>query len=208
MRIRIAALLLLPVLLTGYCSSTSRWEGPRQTIAVPVILNTTKIKFSDNYINGLTDQYIASLIETGRFKVVERNRIEEILREHRMAMTGLLKTNNAIKIGQMVQAPYIVITTISSIEISRKRMDTIGYKQVEAEIKAVMTARIIDTKTGVAVAAARVEDDEDETKSRITTVGTQMGEEGDINNFDRTVKTLLEELSDKLARRLYRQRFQ
>ncbi|MCP4136078.1 MAG: hypothetical protein GY754_34225 [bacterium] len=147
-------ILIILFVLTFSCKTTHK--GPKQLIAVPAFINSTKQEFSKDFLMNLSDMYATELIQSGRFKVVERNRIDELLQEHKLAMSGLLKTNEAIKIGQMVQAPYVLITAISKYTAQEDKV-TVGDLIVVkgSEIDILLTSRVIEVKTGVAVAAAK-----------------------------------------------------
>lgn len=74
------------------------------------------------------DQLLDSFIEQGRFKLVERKKIEAILRELKLSNTDLVNPDEAVKLGKIVAAQTMlagtVIETPDSVEIIGRLIDT------------------------------------------------------------------------------------
>jgi curli biogenesis system outer membrane secretion channel CsgG len=126
----------------------------RQIVAVPMIINSSTQKLQGNVLSSFTDQFVTDLIRTGHFYVVERSRLQEIIKEHKLSLSDYFKSNDAIKAGKLASAEYVIIAAISGF--SHKKNQTGLAKIVSVEhstVEVTFNARMIKTDTGVAVAA-------------------------------------------------------
>lgn len=208
---RVVASIILLMLVTSCASGGYKgYQGPRQVVAVSVFTNSTKQKLSKDFLGALTDHFMTELIKSGRFSVVERQRLEEILKEHELGMTGLLKTSDAIQIGKLLQAPYIIIPSISNFSAERNQMldDTVfGYNRIN--IKIMVNCRVISTATGASVGAANAVNDTTRNIVRVSldsqTSIVKYG--GSFDDLDPAVKEELMEAVRMMTIDLYRQSF-
>lgn len=189
------------------CSSgqqRSDYTGPKQTIAIPAFADLSKTSIARTVLDSLTDNFTTQLIKTGRFAIVERTRLNEILKEHELAMTGVLGESDAMKLGKLAQTPYIVLASINSLTIENNNVvdDTVfGFSKTKIKVR--LTLRVISTTTGASVAAAEVT--REETKSGIhmgldSSTQLKLGSDTSTDNpvFD-VILDASSELADKLA---------
>lgn len=98
----------------------------------------------------LTDE----LASTEKFRIVERAKLDPILREQDLGASGRVAKGSAAKIGKMTGAKYLIIGNVSSYEENTKgsggglsfRGISVGGKKDEAYIA--IDLRVIDTTTG------------------------------------------------------------
>ncbi len=86
--------------------------------------------------DAVYDNLISSFVEDGRFKVVERSKIDEVLNELKLSSTELVDRSSAVKTGRILGAESIITGSIiekeSSIEVIARMVDT--------ETSAILTA--------------------------------------------------------------------
>jgi tetratricopeptide (TPR) repeat protein/TolB-like protein len=74
------------------------------------------------------DNLIDALVEQNRFRVVERDKLDLILREQKLSRSNLIDRRTALKLGRLVAAQSIIagsiIETRSGIEIVARMIDT------------------------------------------------------------------------------------
>jgi len=74
------------------------------------------------------DQMIDAFIEQGRFNIVERNKIDAVLRELQLSSTDLVDPDQAVELGKLVAAQTLLAGTViegpDSIEIIGRFIDT------------------------------------------------------------------------------------
>ena len=56
-----------------------------------------------------------AIVNTGQFNVVERNKLNAVLKELEIGLTGLTDTDNAKKVGQLLQADVILTGTFADL---------------------------------------------------------------------------------------------
>lgn len=88
--------------------------------------------------NAVTDVIRTEFANYGNFEVVERGQLDKVIEEQELQLTGLTSGKNAVKIGQILSVRKIIIGEISSY----------GKRNV-------ITLRVVDTQSGVAIASAR-----------------------------------------------------
>ena len=107
--------------------------GSRLSIAVLPFQITGK--YSD-LSSSFTDKMITQLVDLHRFRVIERNALENVMKEQSLGLSGMIDDKSAVKAGKLVGADVIVI---GSILVKQ------GYAKV--------FARVINTQTGELIVA-------------------------------------------------------
>jgi len=64
---------------------------------------------------AVTDQLNAMLSELPQVTVVNRDQIEKVAEEHQIALSGLVETSSAVRIGKFLSAQYVVVGRASKI---------------------------------------------------------------------------------------------
>jgi Ca-activated chloride channel family protein len=97
----------------------------------------------DGSVSGLTkllnEMAMAQISRVGNLTLLEREKIEEVLAEQELALSDLMDTSKAIRLGQFLAANYIVTGTV-----------------IEMADSVVIFGRIIDVESGEIESAAQV----------------------------------------------------
>jgi curli biogenesis system outer membrane secretion channel CsgG len=113
---------------------------------------------------GLSEMLITALVESERFTVVERTRLDEILREQRLGITGAVNPKTAAQIGQLIGAQLLIKGVITEFEESKEKLGgggislggvAVGVEQVRGYVA--MDIRGFDAATGTILFSHRVE---------------------------------------------------
>ncbi|HWR96972.1 MAG TPA: CsgG/HfaB family protein, partial [Candidatus Methanoperedens sp.] len=127
---RLAAALLLP-LLAGACAATTAsvrgggpgldsvrlapYDGPKARLAVA--------KFEDKsgkgvreIGDGMATMLTTALVNSGRFLVLERDLLDEVLREQDLGASGRVRAQTAAPIGEIEGAELLVIGAVTGFE--------------------------------------------------------------------------------------------
>jgi len=145
-------ILLVFLLISLFIVPTLVSASPQKDIAVLPFKNVSgnsgcKIEYA------VTEMLITELAKNKNFRIVERQRLEDILKESKFQMSGLSDTNNAIKFGKLTGAKYLIagnITLCSSEESQSSFIVNFGQKKANVEL----VVRIIDLETGIATGGA------------------------------------------------------
>jgi len=112
---------------------------------------------------GLTEMLITSLQETGRFIIVERKALKDILQEQKLGEEGRLTPQTAPKRGRLLGAQILVRGAITEFE-QKKGGGGIGlmYKGIgigggKLRAHVALDIRLYDTTTGEIISSKRAE---------------------------------------------------
>jgi curli biogenesis system outer membrane secretion channel CsgG len=102
---------------------------------------------------GMAEMLTTALVETGKFRVLERQQIHDVLGEQDLGASGRVDEATAAKIGKILGARYLLYGTVDEFEYSkggegggvRIRGFRIGGSEARAHIG--MDVRIVDAVT-------------------------------------------------------------
>lgn len=156
--------LLAPLLVLG----ASLASAARPTLAVlpftvdrQVVVVTPRAVFEgtvESQTSLLTDELIHQLVATRKFDVLERQRVDDLLREKQFQESDYASPDEAPKLARLLGADYFVLGRVDDMG-AETVSKTVPYSsqvvtQQEGFIKVYL--RIIDARTGRIVAAEKV----------------------------------------------------
>ncbi len=112
-----------------------------------VDFDTTHTKY--NYLGRQLAELIGdTVINSDLFNVVERDKLNTIVKEQSFSGSGMVDPNSAIRMGSMVGARYLMTGKVVSADIEKTSFS--GYGVTTKKITYIMkvSARVIETKTG------------------------------------------------------------
>lgn len=90
------------------------------------------------------DILTTALFETGRFELIERDRLDEVLSEQRLAALGIVDSTTAATVGKILGANAVVFGNLSSA--TQQKIDRFAYDQLVTKVR--IDARATDVTTG------------------------------------------------------------
>lgn len=117
-------------------------QGLKKRIAVLDFEGLEKLKGKAEL--RLTDLLVTALVATGRFDVVERSRIEQVLLEQDLGLAGIVDEATAAQVGMLLGAEYVILGTVSSA--TQQNIDKFGY--ILSVIEVGVDIRAVDAITG------------------------------------------------------------
>lgn len=87
-----------------------------KTYTLAVLPPTAASELDSSDLGGLYDYADMALMQTGHFSVLERTRIDAVLREQAFGASGLTDPNSAISVGKLLQADAIALTNVTSVK--------------------------------------------------------------------------------------------
>jgi curli biogenesis system outer membrane secretion channel CsgG len=148
------------------------------------------------------------LAGTGKFKMVERDKLAAVLDEQDLADSGRIKKGTGAKIGKLTGAQYLVVATLSAFEENTRgtggglsfRGISVGGKKEDAYMA--VDLRVIDTTTGEIEFTRSVE-------ARASSSGLAVGVYrggfgGNLGKYEKTptgkaIRAVVMEISDYLS---------
>ena len=103
---------------------------------------------------GMAEMMMTALVETGKFRILERQEIDAVIGEQDFGASGRVDPATAAKIGKILGAQYLLYGTVNEFEYSKAGEQggvrigglRVGAGQARAHIG--MDVRIVDAVTG------------------------------------------------------------
>ena len=116
---------------------------------------------------GISDMIVNELVTAGTYRVIERNRLDQILAEQDLGESGRANPASAAKVGKVLGANAMIVGTITQFGTEKKKKGIGGafskiggfgggsYGTQKGKAKVAIDARIVDTTTGEILAVAK-----------------------------------------------------
>lgn len=98
--------------------------------------------------SAAADELVTQLVKSGEFSVIERERLQAILAEQQLGMSGAVTPSTAARIGELLGVQAILTGSITQFSIDRKSggIGPVSANYTEAESR--LDVRVVDTTTG------------------------------------------------------------
>ncbi len=154
---------------------------PKKTIA---IMDFSLIGMQDSNIEKFTlEDMTTKLVQSGQYIVVERTKLDTILKEQKLADSGLLNEQAASKVGKLVAADIVLTGTFAK---QGKKWN--------------VNIRLIDVSTGIILSAINEKIDIDEFKLSQSKDSSNLTEDFEDNQFNNGWITKLINLNDSKSK--------
>ena len=103
---------------------------------------------------GISDMLVTELVNSGRFSVVERERLDEVLQEQNLAREGVVNAATAARIGRVLGVQLFVFGTVTEFSLTSKviKLPIVG-KIAEWRARCALNARLVNVETSEIMAA-------------------------------------------------------
>lgn len=205
-RVILLAALVLPLVASN---AAAVGKGPR--ISVLEFTEKSSGNWSGHVGRASEDWFVDALVNTNKFTVLERQQLENILRESQFQMSGVVSAATAAQIGKMAGVQFMIFGNIdfaqkdqevhsggvSSLLGGRLPWGSAGKKSSEGNL----TARVVNVQTGEIVFS------KSETVStsnfKIDIMGTGAGTDWDETVarkvFQPAVEKIVKEMTEQLS---------
>lgn len=112
------------------------------------------MKFSSR-TKGITEQQAAAigdifartLANSKSLIIVERDRIEDIANEHKLAQSGRFEDDEVIELGKLISCKYMLLGAVTNLEKKTSTTDFWILSETHQEVYATIDVRIVDVET-------------------------------------------------------------
>lgn len=146
--------LVLSLLLLMVFVSLANAQGKLRVAVVRFDNNSTWHWWGDRLGEAAADVFVTALMDTGKFSLIERQKVDEALIEQDFGASGRVTPQTAAKIGNMLGVDLLLTGSVSQFSVNRTGG---GFKGLSVGVttgKVVLQARLINTTTGEIVVAA------------------------------------------------------
>ena len=147
------------------------------------------------------DIFVTQLVKSGRYRVLDRERLNSILAEQDFSLSGRIDGSTAVEAGRVIGVKYFLVGSLTEWEHDRQSASSgrylRGIRGARNKFSAAMNARIIDAETGDIVWADEAR--ADKSKVKLTVSGVGGGSDYSRNTVSTLMKPMVEELAAKIA---------
>ncbi|AUC61927.1 CsgG family porin [Cyanobacterium sp. HL-69] len=135
----------------------------RLTIAVmdfdySSLSNARNLNLIDGAARGVSDVVAGELVDTRKYRVIERSRLNDVLNEQGLTDSGLVDPGTAAQIGRLLGAELIMVGSITQFDLQERGtgFGLFGFSLGNQTKKALVTlnTRVINSTTGEIVMSA------------------------------------------------------
>jgi curli biogenesis system outer membrane secretion channel CsgG len=158
-------IVLLPLLLLAACATSmgDRFRGgelepyehgQRFLVGVLAFQDTTGNPDLADLEGSFSGTIISGLQEYGRYRLIEKERIDSILEAQSFQLSGLVDPATAQELGRLLGVDAVCITVMESYEYSEERKSALIAWTEHQRAEVVLSSRIVSIATGEILASA------------------------------------------------------
>jgi TolB-like protein len=144
---RLAPTLLAAAILSLPVGRVDAQGDNRPVVAVLDFANNAFGKLAAEYEGigkGIGEMLLTDLTATGRFRMVERTRLQAVLEEHKLAREGAIDARTAARIGRILGAQYIIA---GQFVMDLKGTMLLNARAIDVETSLVSNPQKVQSKT-------------------------------------------------------------
>jgi curli biogenesis system outer membrane secretion channel CsgG len=98
--------------------------------------------------NTATDILITELVKSGKFIVIERDKMDKIMEEQKLGQSGAIDPSTAAKVGKILGLNAIVTGSISQFGVKSEGKDFLVTQSKQQIVECTVDVRVVDAETG------------------------------------------------------------
>ena len=154
-------LILILAAFFGCSSGGSKKTDKRLIVCVAGTANKTGNKKLNSLSESSSQIFNSSLHKTKAFRMIERDRLGDILKELNLRETGLLDMSKSKKVGKMLGVDALFFINILSVSQSERSKTTLtglvtdNKNKVIESLSVIVEARLVDIESGEILASSK-----------------------------------------------------
>jgi curli biogenesis system outer membrane secretion channel CsgG len=154
---------------------------------------------------GVSDLLTNKLVDGGAYTLIERSRIEAVLQEQNLALSGRIDASTAAQVGRILGADAVVIGSVTRYNLNQGSNGVsvlgigVGRRRDSAEVE--LTARLVNTTTSEIMATAQGTGEARQGSGGVS-VGGLVNVESDNNNTDELLSNAAQAAVEQLSAQL------
>ncbi len=154
---------------------------------------------------GVSDLLTNKLVDGGAYTLIERSRIQAVLQEQNLALSGRIDPSTAAQVGRILGADAVVIGSVTRYNLNAGSSGVsvlgIGTNRRRDSAEVQLTARLVNTTTSEIIATAQGSGEAKQGSGGVSLLGVSVG--SDNNNSDELLsnaaQAAVEQLSGELT---------
>ncbi len=149
--------------------------------------------------SALVDLFTTAMVSKGSFRVFERERLEAVMKEQNLGLSGNITPETAVQVGKLLGVQYLLTGRVTQFAYKGKSYDAffkVGFKYKSQKLEGRLDIRLIRTDTGEIVYVDKGEGEKKFKNLRIASIGGG-------TDFDQTmVNDIFEPIVDQMATKM------
>ncbi|MBN2011005.1 hypothetical protein JW960_16780 [candidate division KSB1 bacterium] len=153
---------------------------------------------------GMADMLVTELVKSGKYRVIERQALEQVMKEQQLGMSGAVTPQSAAQVGQLLGVELAIIGSVT--EFGYKKGDVggrikgfgLGIQNASASVG--IDVRFTNTTTGEIIAAENVRKEESKKGLKVNTDEFSFKNENDFDEslVGKATRAAIEEIMTKI----------
>ena len=137
------------------CAFTScAWANDDAPMRLGVMKFLTRTEgVTEQQAAAIGDIFARILTNSPSFIIVERDRIDDLAREHQFAQSGMFKDDVVIELGKLMSCKYMLVGSVTNLEKKVSETDLWLVSKKREEISATIDVRVVDITTSKVIKA-------------------------------------------------------
>ncbi len=155
---------------------------------------------------ALTDMLTTALMKSGKFTVIERDRLEQVVREStEVPAEHFMDESTTAKIGKLVGATHYLIGNVTEFHygVGKKNLDLLQVIQYSANARLGADLRLVSTETGVVEFADSIRKDWSNTWQTADASRGPGGKADEYRTFENLARQLAEDAAQRIVKAVY-----
>lgn len=157
---------------------------------------------------GMSDMLVTALVQSGKFRVMEREQLQQVIAEQNLGQSGRVTEQTAPQLGKLLGVAAVVYGSVSEFGYLASdtggRIPGIGGGVSKTTARVSIDVRMIDTTTGEITLADTASDEKSQMGLKLSTEDFSFGHSG---KFDQTLvgkatREAIDELVEKITESL------
>jgi len=125
----------------------SKYTGPKRRIGVVSFEN--KAPYAQTRLGDTaTDILVTELVKSGKFIVVERDKLDKVLAEQKFGQSGVIDPATAAQVGRVLGLNAIVTGAVTQFGVKSEGKDFLISQSKQQIVECSVDVRVIDAETG------------------------------------------------------------
>ncbi len=151
----VPACLVLAACVSTSVSTVEEYKRLPEQIRVAVIDFENKTKYGARRLSDAAAEILVSeLSRSGNFIIVERNRLDQVLKELEFQLSDISEASTSAQVGRILKVDYLITGVISNFGVKTEGRDMLIAKQKIQTATAEVDLKLIDVETAQIVYSA------------------------------------------------------
>jgi curli biogenesis system outer membrane secretion channel CsgG len=144
---------------------------------------------------AIQDVFVTELVKSGKFRVIDRERLDALMREKNLSLNGDIDPSTAVRAGKLLGVEYFLVGAVTEYGQDKAGGSGFGVSVSRKKFTGAANARIINSETGEIVWADEARAEEKSGKVSVMGIG---GGVDDERMFDKVMKPIVQQLASSI----------